>query len=689
MKSLEKSIQYVKGVGPKKALSLKKLNIRTLEDMIYFIPREYEDKSKFLTLRECIKYKIGEKASVRVEVTGVGNIIRPRRNLSILKVPIKDSTHNGYLVWFNQEYLKNKFKVGKKLLVNGKINRNGMELQIMNPVFEEVGTMNKVGIITPVYSLTKGISNNNIIKIVQYIIKNNLEEIEEFLPLGIIKKYNLLPLKNAIANIHFPENQNMLEKARKTLAFSELLILQLGLFSIKNKNIHKRNGIQFKKTLEIKDYIKKLPFLLTNAQKKVFKEIEDDMEKNTQMNRLIQGDVGSGKTVVAVLAMYKAVLSGYQSVMMAPTEILAYQHFESLHNFFIDYNIKCELLVGSISLKRKQDILEDLKYGRIDILVGTHAVIQEGVEFNNLGLAITDEQHRFGVKQRAILSEKGKNPDTIVMTATPIPRTLALILYGDLDISIIDELPPGRKQIETYAVGSNMINRMNNFIRKQILEGRQAYVVCPLIEESELLRVNSAEEIYKDLRDNIFQEFNVVLLHGKMSSKEKDKIMKDFKDNKIHVLVSTTVIEVGVNVPNANIIAIHNAERFGLAQLHQLRGRVGRGEYQSYCILVNESNGKIARERMRILEKSNDGFEISEKDLELRGPGEFFGTKQHGIPELRIANLINDMSILNVVQKEGREILNSDPYLELEKHKKLKEEIDKMFKTRAENLIVN
>lgn len=686
MKCLSRSIQYVKGVGPKRASRLKKLNISTLEDMIYFIPREYEDKSKFKSLRECT---IGEKASVKVEVIGAPNIIRPRRNLTILKVPVRDSSNSGYLVWFNQEYLKNKFTIGKEIVVNGKINRNGMELQIMNPVFEEVGAMNKVGTITPVYPLTRGITNNNIIKIIQYIIKNNLNEIEEFIPSDIINKYNLVPIRKAIKNIHFPENQDILEKSRKTLAFNELLILQLGLFSVKRNIFGKTNGIQFKKTGKVKEFINKLPFMLTNSQEKVLSEIEEDMEKDIQMNRLVQGDVGSGKTVLAVIAMYKAVLSGYQSVMMAPTEILAQQHFGSLHSYFIDYNIKCELLVGSISTKRKEEILEDLKQGKIDILVGTHAVIQETVEFHNLGLAITDEQHRFGVRQRAILAQKGKNPDIIVMTATPIPRTLALILYGDLDISIIDELPPGRKEIETYAIGSNMIERMNKFVKKQVIEGRQAYIVSPLIEESETLRVSSAEEIYKELKDNIFKEFNVALLHGKMSSKDKDRIMEEFNNNEIQILISTTVIEVGVNVPNANIIAIYNSERFGLAQLHQLRGRVGRGKHQSYCILVNESNGKIARERMRILEKTNDGFEISEKDLELRGPGEFFGTKQHGIPELKIANLINDMAILKVVQQEARAILNIDPELKMKEHEKLREKIEKMFSTQAANLTVD
>jgi ATP-dependent DNA helicase RecG len=382
--------------------------------------------------------------------------------------------------------------------------------------------------------------------------------------------------------------------------------------------------------------------------------------------------------------MYKAVLSGYQAAMMAPTEILASQHFESLQNFFMDYNIRCELLVGSISPKKKELILEELKQGKIDILIGTHAVIQENVEFKNLGLAITDEQHRFGVKQRAVLSEKGTNPDIIVMTATPIPRTLALILYGDLDISIIDELPPGRKEIETYAVGSEMIDRTNNFIRKQIMEGRQAYVVCPLIEESETLTINAAEELYSNLKEDTFKDFRVGLLHGKMKPKEKDQIMEEFKNHNIDILVSTTVIEVGVNVPNSNIMVIYNAERFGLAQLHQLRGRVGRGEYQSYCILINESKNPISRERMRILQSSTDGFKISEQDLGLRGPGEFFGTRQHGLPELKVANLITDIDILKVAQKEAFEIIQNDSKLAQEKYKGLRIKIQEMFKNSGE-----
>ena len=407
------------------------------------------------------------------------------------------------------------------------------------------------------------------------------------------------------------------------------------------------------------------------------------------MNRLVQGDVGSGKTVIAVLAMFKAWKSGYQSTMMAPTEILATQHFETIKSMLKDYDIRCELLVGSLSQSKKNEILADLKNGNIDILVGTHAIIQDNVKFNRLGLAITDEQHRFGVSQRAVLSQKGLNPDVLVMTATPIPRTLALILYGDLDISIIDELPPGRKTIETYSIGIGMEKRLIEFIKKQIKEGRQAYIVSPLIEESDTLNVKACEELYERFKGEVFKDFEVGLLHGKMKAEEKEEIINEFKDGKVDILVSTTVIEVGVNVPNASIMVIYNAERFGLAQLHQLRGRVGRGEYQSYCILINEGKSKISQERMRIMQKTNDGFKISEKDLELRGPGEFFGTKQHGLPDLKIANLFTDINILKIAQKEAAEILNSDPYLEDAKYKLLKEKIKDMFKGKTDDIIFN
>ena len=675
------NVQYIKGVGPKRAFRLRKLNINTILDLIYYIPREYEDRSKFTI--------IGEKASLEVEIVGPGQVIRPRRNMSILKVPFQDESGYGFLVWFNQNYLKNKFKVGEKYRVNGKINKMGMELQVMNPVYEKANMHNKIGQIVPLYSLTSGLTNNEIVKIVNNVLKEYLDFVQEILPTEIRGKYNLIGIKEAIRNIHFPSNRTVLEASKRRLIFEELFILQLGSFIIKNKSLNEDSGVQFPKVKEIDEFIDNLPFKLTSAQKRVFQEIQDDMSSTKQMSRLVQGDVGSGKTIVAALAMFRSVKAGYQAAMMAPTEILAVQHFESLNTLFKDYNIRCELLVGSLTDKNKEKVLDELKRGEIDILIGTHALIQDNVEFNNLALVITDEQHRFGVRQRAILNQKGNNPDVLVMTATPIPRTLALILYGDLDISIIDELPPGRKEVETYAVGPEYTDRVNKFIEKQVLEGRQAYIVCPLIEESETLSLNSAEELYEDFKNNVFKDYSVGLLHGKMNNKEKDSIMNDFKENKLDILISTTVIEVGVNVPNANIMVIYNAERFGLAQLHQLRGRVGRGEYQSYCILLNNSRNKIARERMRILQSSSDGFIISEKDLELRGPGEFFGTRQHGLPELKIANLFRDMDILKLAQSEALNVMKLDPNLEKREHQRIRKQIQKMFENLGDDLTLN
>lgn len=684
--NLSLNVQYIKGVGPKRAYRLRRLNINTVKDLITFYPRSYEDRSNFKLLKDGIN---GEKISLEVEITGPGIVTRPRHGLSILKVPIKDSSGMGSLVWFNQDYLMNSFKIGGKYIVNGKLNRMGMERQIMNPVFEKPGASNKVGRIIPLYPLTEGLTNNEILKIIESVLAENLKYMNETLPSYVLEKYNFMGVKDALTSIHFPTSKSNYLSARNRLVYEELLAMQLGLFTIKNKTYNEQDGILYPHNDEVIEFYNSLPFTLTNAQSKVVKEIIEDMESNKQMNRLVQGDVGSGKTIVGIIAMYKAVISGYQASMMAPTEILAVQHFESLSSFFSKYGIKCELLVGSIPKKKKEEILNQLKNGEIDIIVGTHAIIQDSVEFQKLGLAITDEQHRFGVKQRATFSQKGLNPDIIVMTATPIPRTLALILYGDLDISIIDELPPGRKEIETYAVGGDLKERTYKFIEKQLKEGRQAYIVCPLIEESETLAIKAAEDLYVEFKDDIFKEYNVGLLHGKMTPKEKDKVMESFKNNETNILVSTTVIEVGVNVPNSNIMVVFNAERFGLAQLHQLRGRVGRGEYQSYCILINESQNPISRERMRILQDSSDGFKISEKDLELRGPGEFFGTKQHGLPELKIANLITDMNILKVAQKDASNILKSDPNLLKEENKCLKDRVSDMFNRDGEQLIFN
>lgn len=686
LNKLDMSVQYLKGVGPKKVKRFEKIAINTLRDLIYYFPRTYEDRRKFNKLIDSIN---GERINIKIKVTGKPLVLSPRRGLTIVKVPIKDETASGYLVWFNQGYVKDRFNVDEVVNVNGTVKRIGLDIQIHNPYCEkETEKSRMLGRIIPIYPLTEKINNKEIIKLVSKALREYLVYEEEILTDELKNTLNLIDIRKSIINIHFPKDRESYLKAKQRLVFEELLLLQLGLFTLKNGYHQDGKGIKFDKCSQVEDFIKSLPFSLTNAQARVLDEITQDMEWEKPMNRLVQGDVGSGKTIVAIIAMMKSYYSGYQSVMMAPTEILAKQHYESITEAFKNYEIKCELLVGSMKSKKKKEILEQIKNKEIDIVIGTHAIIQEGVEFDKLGLAITDEQHRFGVRQRAALSSKGQNPDVLVMTATPIPRTLALILYGDLDISIIDEMPPGRKEVKTYAVKNNMKNRIYDFIRKQISEGRQAYIVCPLVEESEKLDLQSATEVYQELKE-YFNEYEVGLLHGKMKAKEKDEIMTKFKDHQVDMLVSTTVIEVGVNVPNANIMVIENAERFGLAQLHQLRGRVGRGEYQSHCILVNDSKSKVSKERMSIMENSSDGFVISEKDLELRGPGEFFGTRQHGIPELKIANIIADMKTLKIAQKVAEDIFEEDPKLKLEKNQLLKKKIIRLFKGKLDEISFN
>lgn len=588
------------------------------------------------------------------------------------------------VTWFNQPYLKKIFKVGERYSFYGKISKKGTRVEMNSPVFDKEQNQKNTGKIVPIYPLTYKLSQNTL----RQIIENGLNEIEgilpETIPEYIRNEYKLLDINQAIKDIHFPNEFSDFKKARSRLVFEELLGMQLALLKLKNNYINEKQGIQFDKSIQISTVINDLPFKLTKAQLKVLEEIDTNMESNKAMNRLLQGDVGSGKTIVSIIAAYKAVKSGYQAAVMAPTAILASQHLESFTQILSKYDIKCELLTSSVTKKKKEEILQRLKDGEIDILIGTHAIIEENVVFKNLGFVVTDEQHRFGVRQRATISEKGTNPDVLVMTATPIPRTLALILYGDLDISIIDELPTNRKTIETFAVTNSMKDRVNNFVKEQIKQGRQAYIVCPLVEENEEIDANSVIELADEYKNEIFKEFNVEYLHGKMRPKEKDEIMERFKNGEIDILVSTTVIEVGVNVPNASIMIVENSERFGLAQLHQLRGRVGRGEYQSYCILKYNVNSSVVRERMKIMTETNNGFVIAEKDLELRGSGEFFGTRQHGIPEFKVANLFEDMPILQLVQSLAIKIISEDSDLKLEKNKELKALVDKKFGDRIE-----
>lgn len=678
---LDKEVQFIKGVGPNRVKLLNRVGIYTLNDLITYFPRDYEDRGKTKNIAELID---GEEALISAYPVGRMIEIKIRRNLTLCKLYVRDESGGCEMIWYNQSYLKNVFKQNVRYNFYGKIKKKMGKYEMQAPVFEEEGNNKTTGKIVPIYPLTYSLTQRVLTSIMEAGINEVYGKMEETFPEYILDNYNLMDINNAYKQIHFPEDFTNFEMARYRLAFEELFTMQLALLCLKNKNDIKSTGISFSKDVNLEELILQLPFSLTKAQLRSLEEIELDMESDKPMNRLLQGDVGSGKTVIAMLAAYKCVKSGYQAAIMAPTAILATQHLESFQNLLGKNGIRCELLVSGITKKKKDAILQRLESGEIDILIGTHALIEEIVVFKKLGLVITDEQHRFGVRQRTILVNKGNNPDVLVMSATPIPRTLALILYGDLDISIIDELPPNRKKIETYAVQKEMDNRINQFISKNIDDGRQCYIVCPLVEENDEIDAKSVMELADEYKNRIFSQYRVEILHGKMKPKEKDSIMMKFSQGEIDILISTTVIEVGVNVPNANIMVIENAERFGLAQLHQLRGRVGRGEYQSYCILKYRGNSDIIKKRMKVISSTNDGFVISEKDLELRGTGDFFGTKQHGIPDFKIANLFVDMPILKNVQAIALSITSKDPILEKAENQKLKKLIDTKFKGRIE-----
>jgi len=682
---LDSPLKYVKGVGENRAKLFSKLGIYTLGDIIHYFPRDYEDRSVFKPILEASD---GEPITVRVRfVTGITET-RPRRNLSIQKAMVTDGASLMNVTWFNQGYVKQNIDISREYVFFGTVRRVGSRVEIHNPVFEEADQSgNLTGRIVPVYPLTKGITQNILRKILRNALDAASDKIVDILPTGFRHKYRLAEAVFSYEQIHFPTSMENMEMARRRLVFEELLLLQLGLSSIKGTNSG-QSGIRFS-PVDISPLLNALPFKLTPAQERVFEEIRADMESERRMNRLIQGDVGSGKTILAVLAMYIAASSGYQSAFMVPTEILAEQHYRTIAPLFEKFDIKVGLLTGGLKKKEKEAIKKEAEEERLDIIIGTHAVLEDSTMFGNLGLVITDEQHRFGVRQRARLSQKGENPDLLVMTATPIPRTLALVLYGDLDVSIVDSLPPGRKPIKTYVVDESMRDRIYQFIRKNIAEGRQAYIVCPLVEESDELEVESATGLVEKIRDDALKGLRVGLIHGRMKSAEKDDIMRRFSRGELDVLVSTTVIEVGVNVPNANIMVIENAERFGLAQLHQLRGRVGRGSHQSYCILFNQGKSEISRQRMEIMAKSNDGFVIAEKDLELRGPGDVFGIRQHGLPEFRIANLYRDMDVLKDVQKAAREIVSGNLLEKDEAWRPLARRVELMVRKKLQDLSMN
>lgn len=668
---LHDSISSIKGIGPKKAEALSKLNIKTLEDLIYFFPRDYED-------RRCVKnisqLEEDETAVVRARVTLVVNDRYRRGSKRLIRLLVTDDTGSLEVVFFNAGYLAKSFNAGDEYVFYGKVSANFGKMQMVHPDFSRDDSVSGI---LPVYPLTKGITQREM-RIWQKSAEALYCRAEEILSPGTIENNRLCSIEYALRNVHFPEEKQKLLEGKYRLVFDELLVMQTGLLAAGTNSREGRNGIAFSAEVSVQDYIDSLPYPLTGAQSRCVDEIIADLESGKVMNRLVQGDVGSGKTAVAEIAMYKAVKCGYQAVLMAPTEILAKQHYEGLKKSFAAHGIEVGFLSGTMKAAEKRENLRMLEDGTIQILIGTHAIIQPEVRFSRLGLVITDEQHRFGVKQRISLKEKGENPNVLVMTATPIPRTLAVILYGDLDVSVIDELPPGRQKIRTRSLTADQRSRCYDFVEKQLQQGRQAYVVTPLIEDSEVLDVKSAQQVTEELSQR-FRRYKVALIHGGMKQSEKDSIMELFYRGEIDVLVATVVIEVGINVPNATVIVIENAERFGLAQLHQLRGRVGRGSFSSYCFLIRDGNSEIAKKRCEIMEASSDGFYIAEEDLKLRGPGEIFGTRQHGLPDLNIADLARHISILNVAKNEAKIIIENDPQLKKTENQPLRRRVIRLF----------
>ena len=669
---LRESVTSLKGVGPKKAEALKKLGISTMEDLVFFLPRSYEDRRNRVDISDAAE---DQNSVVTGEVKLVVNDRYRGGRKQMLRLLVEDGTGSMEVVFFNAKYLQHSFRTGRKYTFFGKVTRNFGKMQMIHPEFSDADGMED-GIL-PVYPLTKGISQREM-RTWQKSLKRAYSMAEDILSSEAVERNRLCSLSYALENVHFPQEKQKLLEAKYRLIFDELLILQTGLFMARQNVTDGRNGIAFSPEADTGRYIESLPYPLTGAQQRCVEEIERDLESSTAMNRLVQGDVGCGKTAVAEIAMYKAVKSGYQAVLMAPTEILAAQHFDGISRAFEAHGIRTAFLTGSLKAAQKREVLEQIATGEAQVIIGTHAVIQPDVEFSRLGLVITDEQHRFGVRQRVKLREKGENPNVLVMTATPIPRTLSVILYGDLDVSIIDELPPGRQQTVTRCLKSEKRGECYDFVEQQLKQGRQAYVVTPLIEESETLDAKSAEQVAAELKKR-FRGYSVELIHGAMSQDEKDRIMESFSRGETDVLVATVVIEVGINVPNATVLVIENSERFGLAQMHQLRGRVGRGSHRSYCFLILDGGSEITEKRGQIMEASSDGFFIAEEDLKLRGPGEIFGTRQHGLPDLAITDLSKHMKILEQAKEEAKAMLADDPALDAPEHSALRRRITKLF----------
>lgn len=691
-------IQYLKGVGPQRAKFLKTLKIITISDLLQYFPRDYRDYRQIDSIKEAVKE---EKATVCGKVIGT-KIIEPRRKFiqKIFKVIIMDKTAVASLLFFQQQklfkYLEKTFINGQEVIVTGKFNLRYGEIQSTNFDYEiinkeEEKELTQTGRIVPVYKLSE---KAKILRLLRNIIKTALDKysprLMEILPQEYLLKYNFPLIEKAINTIHYPSNFKELEEAQKRLVFEELFFLQLAIAIKKHNNRIEEKKFKYKiKNKLVTQFYKKLKFELTYSQKKVIEEITKDLLSSKPMNRLLQGDVGSGKTIVAIVSMLIALENGYQAAIMVPTEILAEQHYINISSLVADLKIKVVLLISNLKKSNKTKVLEEIKTGKANIIIGTHALIQENVKFDKLALVIIDEQHRFGVMQRYLLREKGLSPEVLVMTATPIPRTLCLTVYGDLDVSVIDELPPERGKIITTLFYEKEREKVYTLIYKEVKKGHQVYIIYPLVEESEKLDLKAATEMHKHLKQDIFPEFNIGLMHGKLKTEEKERIMQEFKENKINILVSTTVIEVGIDIPNVTIMVIEHSERFGLAQLHQLRGRIGRGKFTSFCVLLISPHISLeAKERLKIFTQTNDGFKIAEEDLKQRGPGEFFGIRQHGLPDFKIANLIKDMKILQQAREEAFDLIEKNPQLLGEEYKLIKKKLILDYKDKMNLMMV-
>lgn len=662
-------IQYLKGVGAKRAEILRTKGIDTVGALLRFFPRKYLDWTRVTPANSA---PFHENVCVRAKIVTPIEEYNTKSKMVIYKFIAEDESGKFFVSLFNQKFLAERLKFGGEYLFYGKLEGSFITRQMNSPIIKPVD----YNVIEPIYPASRDMSSSQLSRLIKTAVKT--VEITETLPQIVIERNNLCSLRFAIENIHFPMSREAFEKAKHRLVFEELFVLQTALSIIKLK-AHQKSGCTITVN-SFEDFQKSLPFSLTNAQKRVVLECISDMQSHRPMTRLVQGDVGSGKTVVAAALCDVVAKNGFQSALMAPTEILAEQHFNTFNNLSEKLGLKCGLLTGSMSPKKKSAVKEQLLKGEIDLIIGTHALITDDVAFKNLGLVITDEQHRFGVAQREKLTKKGENPHTLVMSATPIPQTLGLILYGDLDISVIDEYPKGRQKIDTYLVDSSYQARIYKYVKKFLDNGQQGYIVCPLVEDGDEVGLKSAKEYYKTLCENEFSGYSLGLLHGKMSAKDKEKTMRKFSTGEIQLLVATTVIEVGIDVPNAVIMLIQNADRFGLSQLHQLRGRIGRGSLKSDCILISDNQSSDTIKRLEVIKNSTDGFEIADKDFELRGPGDFLGNRQHGIPQMKIADIFADKEVLFKAKKESLLLLRYDPKLKFPENKELRQEVIDLYK---------